>query len=236
MPALTGNVTAFFLFDVADAIDLQHARQLVGQTVATRFSPKPPAPPYIQYREPPITVEGAVLGVAEIDRFAVRFKLFDYGVISVALTRPLAATWEDLLADALGIYDNAALTASATQACKTLMDRLAPAIYGCYGVRLAERKLLPIVTDPAVAAFHRQGAQAAFGVLNAELAAGGFLEGSGPTIADLCCYGEVAFAELSGFDLERWPAVARWAERIARLPGFKGPFELLPMGDAEIGA
>ena len=115
-------------------------------------------------------------------------------------------------------------------------DRLAPPIYGCYGVALGERGLLPIKTDPAVAAYHREHAAAGFAALDEQLGARGFLVGDVLTIADLCCYGEVAFARMSDFDLARWPNVTRWATSIEARPGFRPPLELLPMADAEIAA
>jgi glutathione S-transferase len=113
-------------------------------------------------------------------------------------------------------------------------DRLAPPIYGCYGVALGERGLLPIKVDPTIAAHHSQGAQAAFAALDEKLSGEGFLAGPELTIADLCCYGETAFARMSGFDLARWPKLAGWAARIEAQPGFKPPLEILPMADAEI--
>jgi glutathione S-transferase len=115
-------------------------------------------------------------------------------------------------------------------------DRLAPPIYGCYGVALGERGLLPIKTDPVIAAYHRERAAAAFAALDEQLGARGFLVGDALTIADLCCYGEVAFARMSGLDLARWPNVARWAASIEARPGFRPPLELLPMADAAIAA
>jgi glutathione S-transferase len=114
-------------------------------------------------------------------------------------------------------------------------DRLAPPIYGCYGVSLGERGLLPIKTDPAVAAYHRQGAETALGVLDAQFGSHDFLATAAMTIADLCCYGEIAFARLCGFDLTRWAHLARWAEGIEARPGFQPPLALLPMADAEVG-
>jgi hypothetical protein len=50
----------------------------------------------------------------------------------------------------------------------------------------------------------------------------------------LFCYGDVAFAEICAFDLDRWPNVAKWARRVMQLPAFKAPFELLAMEDAEL--
>lgn len=115
-------------------------------------------------------------------------------------------------------------------------DRLAPPIYGCYGVSLGERGLLPIKTDPAVSAFHRSGAETAFGILDAQLGTQAFLAASELTIADLCCYGEAAFARMSNFDLARWSNVDRWAAAIEARPGFRPPLDLLPMADIEVAA
>jgi glutathione S-transferase len=55
-----------------------------------------------------------------------------------------------------------------------------------------------------------------------------------PTIADLFCYGDVAFAEVCAFDLNRWTNVAAWTERVTTLAGFKSPFSLLAMENAEL--
>ena len=68
---------------------------------------------------------------------------------------------------------------------------------------------------------------------NSHLAHGSYLCAAQPTIADLFCYGDVAFAELCGFDLKRWGNLAGWTERVTALPGFKAPFALLAMENAE---
>jgi glutathione S-transferase len=84
-----------------------------------------------------------------------------------------------------------------------------------------------------VAEFERKG-RAALDVLDAHLSGCPFLVGDRATIADICCYGEVAFARLSNRDLSAWPSVVAWAGRIEALPGFAEPFNLLAMRDAEI--
>ena len=43
----------------------------------------------MQYEQPPLTIDGSAIALPEALGFTVRFKLFDYGVISVALTRPI---------------------------------------------------------------------------------------------------------------------------------------------------
>jgi glutathione S-transferase len=114
------------------------------------------------------------------------------------------------------------------------VDALFPPVFGCYAVQLGERGLLPISIDPVIADHHRRRADAALTTLNAHLSDGGCLCGTEPTIADLFCYGDVAFAEICAFDLNRWTNVAGWAQRLRSMPGFKAPLELLAMQDAEV--
>ncbi|HTB03524.1 MAG TPA: glutathione S-transferase family protein [Bradyrhizobium sp.] len=113
------------------------------------------------------------------------------------------------------------------------VDTLFPPIFNCYGVQLGQRNLLPIQVDPVIAAHHRQRSETALSVLDSHLAGRDYLCAAEPTIADLFCYGDIAFAEICAFDLKRWTNVARWAVRITALPGFEAPFELLAMQDAE---
>ncbi len=115
-------------------------------------------------------------------------------------------------------------------------DRLMPPLYGWYSVELGRRKLLPLSFDPIlIAEFDRKG-RAALDLLDEHLSHGLFLIGDAPTIADICCYSDIAFARLAGKDLTAWQNVIGWAERIEILPGFARPFELLPMQDAEIAS
>ncbi|HEV3185181.1 MAG TPA: glutathione S-transferase C-terminal domain-containing protein [Xanthobacteraceae bacterium] len=85
-----------------------------------------------------------------------------------------------------------------------------------------------------IADYHRGRAEAALSVLDSHLADGSYLCAAEPTIADLVCYCDVAFAEICAFDLKRWTNVAGWAERVMALPGFKAPFALLAMENAEL--
>ena len=65
-----GHLTAFFLFEVGDAIDLSAVSARIDVTVSARLAPRPATPPYIQYQQPPLTMDGAALGRAEVDGFA----------------------------------------------------------------------------------------------------------------------------------------------------------------------
>ena len=114
------------------------------------------------------------------------------------------------------------------------VDVLFPPIFGCYGVQLGQRKLLPISVEPMIADDHHRRAETALSVLDSHLAGRSYLCAAEPTIADLFCYGDVAFAQLCAFELNRWTNVAAWAESVTALAGFKTPFSLLAMEHAEL--
>ena len=113
-------------------------------------------------------------------------------------------------------------------------DRLAWPINASWGLYLGERKFLPISTTPEIAAYIRSRTERMLSQFEAQVPDTGFLVGPSPTIADLCCYGDIPYARLCGYPLEDWPKADRWARRIETLPGFKDPFELLELADAEI--
>jgi hypothetical protein len=92
----SGAVRAYYLFDVADTIDLAKMSALAGDNRAPAVLPlRPHAQPYLQFPEPPLV---AKLPEADFDglRCSVRLKLYDYGVISLRLTFAAAGTWNDL--------------------------------------------------------------------------------------------------------------------------------------------
>src|SRR5215468_5784573 len=143
---VSGTITAFFLYDVAEAIDLGRVQQEVAGGVAARLVPKPTTPPYVQYRQPPITIDGRAVDAPECDGFAARFKVFDYGVVSVALSRPITGTWEDWLRDGLACHENPLLARSGERLAQSLVDRLRSAIIKPNSPFLAEDYLVFAMT------------------------------------------------------------------------------------------
>jgi hypothetical protein len=128
MPAITtGHVTAFFLYDAAEVIDLSAVGSLIGGS-RVRLAPKTATPSYVQWEQPPLTIEGSAIGLPEALGFAVRFKLFDYGVISVALTRPLPGTWSELVDCGLALQEDGRLGATCESLCRDLITRLRTAM------------------------------------------------------------------------------------------------------------
>ena len=144
---VSGHITAFFLYDVAEAIDLAGLQRKLGAGVASRLTPKPTTPPYVQYRQPPITIDGHVIDMGEADGFTVRFKAFDYGVVSVAMTRRVAGSWDEWVSWGRECYENAALPRSAEQLARTLVSRIAPTVTRLRPDFLTEDYLVFTVTE-----------------------------------------------------------------------------------------
>ena len=105
-------------------------------------------------------------------------------------------------------------------------DRLAP---GIYRTRFFSR--FAPSTDPAVQKVYRDAGEAALKVLDAALGKTRWLAGAEPTIADVACFAPVAFLEEAKFAVDDFPQVKAWAERLAALPGFKLPYDLMPKAD-----
>jgi hypothetical protein len=129
MPAiLTGHVTAYFLYDAAEVIDLAAVGTLIGGTSRVRLTPKTTTPSYVQYEQPPLTIDGGAIGLPEALGFTVRFKLFNYGVISVALTRATPGTWPEFVDSGITMQDDPRLGATCESLCRNLITRLRPAM------------------------------------------------------------------------------------------------------------
>ena len=88
--------------------------------------------------------------------------------------------------------------------------------------------------DPAVMDYFRPLAEAAIGFVDGALAGRDWLVGEAPSIADIGCWGRMVFMAEGGLEIGRWPNVEAWAARLAALPGFALPYDLIPKKDAEI--
>jgi glutathione S-transferase len=87
--------------------------------------------------------------------------------------------------------------------------------------------------DPAVMDHFRPLAEAALGFVDRALSGREWLVGSSCTIADIGCWGRMVFMAEGGLEIERWPNLAAWADRIKAMPGFALPYDLTPKKDAE---
>lgn len=87
--------------------------------------------------------------------------------------------------------------------------------------------LPPDKRPEAVIPFLQGRLKAAYTILNDHLTAHDWIVGDAPTIADLSCCGYLYYPEPYGFDRKDWPNVDAWLTRIAALPGWKHPYDLM---------
>ncbi len=143
-----GQIVAFYLFDISETIDLQAIPALVGgPAVAARLNPKPATPAYVQYENPPVSFDGATIGIPDLDGYQVRVRAYDYGVISLALSRSFSGDWSELLAIGQAVIENAELEQRAEDRCRRVVDRLRPAVIGLHPTYLSEDYLVYVVHD-----------------------------------------------------------------------------------------
>jgi len=86
--------------------------------------------------------------------------------------------------------------------------------------------------EPAVLAFLRARVESSFSIADKHLADRAFVLGERPTIVDFSLAGYVYYpAAETGFDIAaEYPAIDGWRRRVAALPGWKPPYEMMPVG------
>lgn len=147
MDIRAGTLTALYLFDVAEHIDVPVLRRLLGGGVAARLASKSTAPAYLRYQIPPLVVDGEAIGADRIEGFRSRLRFFDYGVVSLALSREFTGSWAGLVDESQRYIENAVLETQAEQAVRRVLGRCASAITRPRESYLAE--------DYLVVALHR---------------------------------------------------------------------------------
>jgi glutathione S-transferase len=84
-----------------------------------------------------------------------------------------------------------------------------------------------------IIAFHQARLKTVYGMLDAHLDGRDWVADTGPTVADFACCGYLYYPEPFGFARADWPRIDRWLDRIAALPGWKHPYELMPGSPAD---
>ena len=134
----SGAVRAYYLFDVADTIDLEKMSAIGGESRAPAALPlRRHAPAYMQFPVPPLV---AALPDAEFDRLsaAARVKFYDYGVVSLRLSFSLNGSWNELTALAERARADERLTHFAQNTVTRILDEYAHAL---------EKRHAPLVED-----------------------------------------------------------------------------------------
>jgi len=101
-----------------------------------------------------------------------------------------------------------------------------------YAAHRFQNSFMAEPVHPAVLSFLRSRVEAAYSIVDKHLMDRPFMLGDRPTIVDFSMAGYVYYPpEETGFDIETdFPALDAWRQRLAALPGWKPPYELMPVG------
>jgi len=88
--------------------------------------------------------------------------------------------------------------------------------------------LPPEKRPEAVIAFNQGRLKAAYTILNDHLSSRAWMVGDQVSIADLSCCGYLFYDEPFGFTRADWPHIDAWLDRIAALPGWQHPYDIMP--------
>jgi hypothetical protein len=151
----SGFVHAFYLFDVAQEIDLAALRRRLGARAQTaRIDDKGAGPTPLSYVTAPVLCGGDVFGVAELDGFRLRVKFYDYGVVSLSLSQPFTGSWADLVALGQRFIESEPLERHAAETCRRIVEAVRADLSGVRATSISEDYLVFAVTglEPALAA------------------------------------------------------------------------------------
>jgi hypothetical protein len=118
---------AFFVYDVADTIDLARLRSVGGAGVerAPLQLRREASSEFIQYPIVPLIVRLPDLAAYGA---TVRAKIFDYGVVSIRVSIPFTGSWENFAAVSREMRRSAPLEAQARAALGQVIAEIAPAL------------------------------------------------------------------------------------------------------------
>jgi glutathione S-transferase len=84
--------------------------------------------------------------------------------------------------------------------------------------------------ETPVTEFLRARVVGAFGIVEKHLTGRQFIVGDRPTLADISMVGYLYFTEDTGIDRAAFPNITAWTQRIAALPGWAHPYDLMKRG------
>jgi hypothetical protein len=143
----SGFVTALYLFDVAESIDLPAVRVQLGADASTARLDDKSRGTRLEYAQPPVVVDGAVFSCPELEGFRVRVKFYDYGVISLTLSRPFSGSWASLVELGQQLVESEPLEARATDACRSIVGKTQSTLKHSRETFLSEDYLVFAVTS-----------------------------------------------------------------------------------------
>lgn len=143
-----GQIVAFYLFDIAETIGLTAVPTAIGAPgIEARLAPKRTTSAYVQHEKPPLGFDGEVFGAGNAG-FRPRVRLYDYGVVSIALTRDFDGPWAGFVTTGADLVERSDLEKRAEQLSRTVAARIHPALRGVRDGYLSEDYLVFALSCP----------------------------------------------------------------------------------------
>ena len=103
-----------------------------------------------------------------------------------------------------------------------------------YAMHRFQHSLTPQPQHPALMSFLKTRVDAVYAIVETHLTNRSFVLGARPTIVDFSMAGYVYYPPVeTGVDITtEYPAIHAWRQRIAALPGWKPPYEMMPVGSS----
>jgi len=158
---LKGSFVALVLFDVAEQIELDRLREIVGAAPPRREpSFRHPVPEYVRFERPPVVEDADLVEPSTGEKFQCHIKYYDYGVVCVVMELPFESDWDGLLKLSSYWINSPELEVCAAEALGRRLGKIQKALTDPYEQRLSEDYYIVHIQDansiaaPALLAEH----------------------------------------------------------------------------------
>ncbi len=126
---LRGCFRILLLYDVAEALDLDKLRELLGPRGGTvkRVFPRG-TPEYVRFEHAPIVEPAQAIDLGTGERILCSIKYYAFAVVVVQLETPFECDWESLLRQASRWMDTVNVEPYARELVRQHLERLAPSV------------------------------------------------------------------------------------------------------------
>ena len=170
---LNGSVQILILLDVCDGILPDRLRSILEIPPPSREPAfKHSAPEYVRFERPPVIESGDSFSLSGGEPVSTRLKYYDYGVISVEFTVPLAVGWNSLLTLSSRWLAGMEFERRAVNLVRGRLPLVAPALVRPYENWLSEDYIIVQIDadprGPSAEQFHQEYAQQIAQLLSGE--------------------------------------------------------------------
>jgi hypothetical protein len=149
--SLCGRVRVLFLYEVAEAINLEVLRSMAEtKGVELRSSLAHPVPHHLRFERPPSIEPAGFMALGTGESVEVTTKYYDYGVVSIEMELPFEGDWDSLVSQSNRWSNVTELENRASDLLAIALKRVTPALVRPYKTWLREDYF--IVHLPEIAA------------------------------------------------------------------------------------